>query len=462
MLPFARLKGVHFGRIMLIDGHKQATAGFAPLLSMETNYDGDWTAHQADLIQVAQSGLAQLFSHCEGFAHDIPAFIQAHSRPPAAFYQGHRGRHCEQVLREDQLQRSIRAFLDTHTSLLVNQSQAVIREQIQAHIKAQPAFLWAVRKPGQSETAQWMYEHRGLMAIYAGLSLLFAIGGTRLAEALFDEALESSWQTVLWVWLCSLVSVLFMVLVTRLGFGLRAAISLLAGTALSLLSGVGYSFLMSMVVGLLTFGLLQYGLLNWWFRALNKREATDDSPPVSAGDKLEEDVLILEDQTGQNQLTHLVDIKPGTFRRRSLKVVLWLIHLLAQILYNKGSLGGIPSIHFARWVFIDNDRRLLFTSNYDGSWESYLGDFTDKAAQGLTAVWSNTIGFPRANDLTDAGARDEQPFKGWVRDHQLPTQVWYSAYPDLSVNNINNNSRIRADLFRPLSEKALARWFRRL
>jgi len=168
-----------------------------------------------------------------------------------------------------------------------------------------------------------------------------------------------------------------------------------------------------------------------------------------------------EDKIVQNQLTHLVDIKPGWLRLITLKFVLFVIHLLALYVYNKGRLGFIPSIHFARWVIIDNGRRLLFFSNFDGSWESYLGDFVDKAAEGLTSVWSNTVGFPKAKFLMFAGAKDEQKFKIWTRAHQLPTQVWYSAYKLLSVQNIQNNSAIRKGLTRKMSDKQISEWLKR-
>jgi hypothetical protein len=168
-----------------------------------------------------------------------------------------------------------------------------------------------------------------------------------------------------------------------------------------------------------------------------------------------------EDQIVQNQLTHLVDIKPQWFRPIVLWLVLRFINLSARYLQIHGALGGIPTIHFARWVIIPG-RRLLFFSNYDGSWVNYLGDFIDKAAQGLTAIWSNTIGCPRAEGFFHGGATDEQRFKSWTRDHQIFTDVWYSAYPDLTVDNINNNSFIRIGLAGNLSPEETQEWLARL
>lgn len=164
----------------------------------------------------------------------------------------------------------------------------------------------------------------------------------------------------------------------------------------------------------------------------------------------------------QNQITHVVPIKPGWFRMTTLRVVLWSIGFLARNYYVRGDLGGIISIHYARWMIMKEQRLLLFFSNFDGSWESYLGDFVDQAATGLTAVWSNTQGFPRSLFLVFRGARDEESFKNWTRHHQIETQVWYSAYPELSVQNINENTRLHTGLARKPRGRALEEWLRAL
>ena len=62
----------------------------------------------------------------------------------------------------------------------------------------------------------------------------------------------------------------------------------------------------------------------------------------------------------------------------------------------------------------------------------------DRAASGLTGVWSNTADFPPTWFLLGAGARQIEFFKAWTRAHQIPAQVWYSAYPDSTVGNIRD------------------------
>lgn len=166
-----------------------------------------------------------------------------------------------------------------------------------------------------------------------------------------------------------------------------------------------------------------------------------------------------EDRTHvvQNHLAHMTVLKPGLFRRWTLWLVLWLVNCVART-SDKGKLNGIPSIHYAHWSMIDKGRRLLFVSNFDGSWENYLDDFIDKASYGLTGVWSNTMHFPRTFLLFGKGADDGNRFKAWARDKQVYTNVWYSAYPSLTVEAIDNNSDIREQLYPSLDESAAGEW----
>ena len=151
-----------------------------------------------------------------------------------------------------------------------------------------------------------------------------------------------------------------------------------------------------------------------------------------------------------------------------------LIDVVARVHSVRGDLGGITAIHFARWVILRDQRsaaerrgrakrhRLLFFSNYDGSWESYLGEFIDRAASGLTAVWSNTCGFPATRALIQDGARDEEAFKQWTREHQIPTQVWWTGAPDSTVRNVRDDIWIRRRLDRGLADDEVQTWMRRL
>jgi hypothetical protein len=141
-----------------------------------------------------------------------------------------------------------------------------------------------------------------------------------------------------------------------------------------------------------------------------------------------------------------VEVKGGWFRRQLLRLTLFGVDALAKYLFVRGVLGKIPSIHAADWYLLDGGRRLAFVSNYDSSWESYLGDFIDQASSGLTAVWSNTSGYPRTHFLAFAGSNAGDRFKAWSHHIQVRTRVWYAAYPLLSIVEINDATLIRRGL----------------
>jgi hypothetical protein len=160
-----------------------------------------------------------------------------------------------------------------------------------------------------------------------------------------------------------------------------------------------------------------------------------------------------EDLFNQNQFTQVLVVKPGKMRLVTLHAFMIFTRALVGNLFVKGKLMGIPTIHFARWVLIDDNKHMMFFSNYDGSWQQYLGDFIDKSGWGLTAIFSNTMVFPKTRFLLTGGAYDEEHFLAWSRGTQVLTQVWYSAYHHLSIKNIVNNTLIRNELRKNLSEK---------
>ena len=154
----------------------------------------------------------------------------------------------------------------------------------------------------------------------------------------------------------------------------------------------------------------------------------------------------LEDYEVTNQFSAMGSIKPGLFRRLTMILVLAAIDYTARHIFNRGRLARVTSIQFARWVFLDGGKRVIFASNYDGSLESYMDDFINKVFFGLNVVFSNGIGYPRTRWLILDGARDEQTFKNYLRRHQMPTQVWYNAYPGLTAHDKHRNALIRAGL----------------
>ncbi|HYL91399.1 MAG TPA: hypothetical protein VEU32_21800 [Burkholderiales bacterium] len=154
-----------------------------------------------------------------------------------------------------------------------------------------------------------------------------------------------------------------------------------------------------------------------------------------------------EDRWAQTHLISVTNIRRGVLRWVTLRCVLLSIHWLARIFYNPLGLFSTQSIHFARWTIIGGGR-LVFISNYGGSFGGYLGIFATLGAAGVSAIWTNTEGFPRGFLLLGDGARDEQPFKARARDSQVESLFWYRRYPRLSVATIERNAAIRMELAR--------------
>ena len=171
----------------------------------------------------------------------------------------------------------------------------------------------------------------------------------------------------------------------------------------------------------------------------------------------------MEDFDVSNQYTAIGPVKPGQFRRGLVTVLLVLIDYACRHVFTRGHLARVQTIHFARWAFLDDKTRVVFTSNYDGSHQGYMDDFINKVAWGLNLVFGNGIGWPRTDWLILGGARHEQPFKFFQRRHQISTQVWYKAYPGLTLANLQRNQRIRAGLENPAPTDAeLQDWLRLL
>lgn len=195
------------------------------------------------------------------------------------------------------------------------------------------------------------------------------------------------------------------------------------------------------------------GLGYWRLRRAEERDLEKGAPlpperfaPIAAG----------ENHVAQNHLAAVSVMKPGLLRRLTLRLTFLAIKIAATRAFEPGRLSDIGSIHYARWVLLPGTDKLLFFSNYGGSWESYLEDFVTKAHAGLTGVWSNTIGFPRTRNLFQEGATNGALFKLWAREQQIPTLFWYSAYPELTTFHIRRNAAIRAGIAQACSETEAA------
>jgi hypothetical protein len=130
------------------------------------------------------------------------------------------------------------------------------------------------------------------------------------------------------------------------------------------------------------------------------------------------------------ELTFIAPLKPGG--AAALRQVLGALQITPQ-----SPLEKIGTVHFARWVIFDDDTRLLFTSNFDGSWEAYLRDFSQKTPDGMDKIFGQCEGYPAA------GCRDFDAFAAYVRKYQVQTDLFYAAYPDVSVKGVLEAVRVK-------------------
>ena len=165
-----------------------------------------------------------------------------------------------------------------------------------------------------------------------------------------------------------------------------------------------------------------------------------------------------ENVLAQNHMISITQRKPDLVRRFTLRLAFCFVLVGATKYFRPGFLSGIGTIHFARWVTPPGSPDLIFLSNYDSSWESYLEDFITRAHNGLTAVWSNSIGFPHTENLLTQGATDGERFKRFARHSMVPTRFWYSAYPKLTTTCIRSNAELRRGLSGVMTEDEAVKW----
>src|SRR5262249_5490220 len=81
-----------------------------------------------------------------------------------------------------------------------------------------------------------------------------------------------------------------------------------------------------------------------------------------------------------SELTIIFPLAPGGAER--LKAVL-------DAGGNVNTPDKVGSVHDMRYVFLDNDTRILFATTYDGEWDPYVDDFATHIPDDLDAVFCN-------------------------------------------------------------------------
>ncbi len=253
---------------------------------------------------------------------------------------------------------------------------------------------------------------------------------------------------IIWIGFAMLYLLSFLTVFYVLQLSLAKNISFVPEPLLAGVSGAA-SFVISAFLALIP-STVTAAFLFWLFRrVLAKTEARntpDDSDPDPA---IVAQLLATEnppnrpgkDQWVQNHMFSVTEIQGGFFRRY---IVLpfafrFIKRTILSSNFRKGFLNDMGTVHFARWLVPPDTNKLVFFSNYDGSWESYFEDFIVKAADGVTAIWGNAKGFPRVRMLLGEGATDADRFKRFARRSMVPTPFWYAAYPEISAEQVRKN-----------------------
>ena len=379
-IDFCRSRRIHFARFAILDDPDRGANRKRLLFS--SNYDGDLDDHLAELVAIT-TDMSAIWGACEAYTgvERFADFIRAHAHAPDAFYIAFRDETVESIHRHIAVRRGLRQWLDTPPP---------------APLAGPSAELSAIR------------------------------AAPRLAESATRTIVERLEQ------LARAAPVVVDGLKAISRWGVR---NVFKGTATITASLGRYPV---------------FRLFNWITRnSLPPRKSPYSSvaidncapwAPLAPGDEIpsaspdlpgREASAFREDAITQNQLTLVTVVEPQHIRR--VGAVMAAIDSFATRLAPPGSLIGISTIHFVRWLLIDDRRRLVMLSDYDGSWESYIDEFAEMILSGLDAIWNTSLGFP------PDGARDLPAFKRFLRSHQVPAELFFSAYPDETVLNIAND-----------------------
>jgi hypothetical protein len=225
--------------------------------------------------------------------------------------------------------------------------------------------------------------------------------------------------------------------------------------------GMNYSYYgtLFLVIGLLViFSPIVIAVAVVWMLIMLVFELTEKQAPNPVTKDQIRTLIARETQMVQAQFSALGNIKPGWFRLITMRFLLRSTDFLAPYIFTKGKLSGIPTVHFARWLLVNEGKQMLFLSNYDGNSENYLRDFINIAAKQLTLLFCLAQGYPKTWFMVFGGAKDAENFMAWARYRQVITNVWYSANKEVSVMNIFQNSKIRNGICGTMTETEAQQW----
>lgn len=407
-LGFSHLEMLHYASLFMYDDPEDGWC-----LVFENNIDGDIEEYISHFVRVAQlidQGrlVLDIFNQCSGFEqgriHQLASYLKKFTTLPAVGFSGCVGRTRNQILFEADLHRTVSHIVDG-----LGPQTSATEAALAVHTALQNDCCFARIADIPADTPKGEDLLRAIAREHIPTKAHNSVQEIRQVITNFLSALGQVWRKA----------------------GLLALLTLIPITVL----------------------LVVLTIWNW----LRKE-------PSAAGDRWRPDPAHIkslkefEDHAPTNHMVSVVHAYTDASRRWAKWAAFILFNTLARYKFTQGALGAISTIHFAHWAYGNNKRRLLFMSNYDGSWESYLDDFTLKAATGLTFAWSHCKGLPPTRLMYKGGAADGPAFIDWARRSMVPTLVWYSAYPELSIRTINRNSALRQAIAKDTTHNNTGNW----
>jgi hypothetical protein len=135
----------------------------------------------------------------------------------------------------------------------------------------------------------------------------------------------------------------------------------------------------------------------------------------------------------QNPLTLVMTIKSETDYRE----LATLLHQIQSAPPDKNpiwvALNTLRTVHFARFVFLEDNRKLAVITTYDGTFEDYINEFIDAIGDVFNALLAH---------MKDASPipvqQNRQAFLDYVRANDLRAiEPFYSSYPRATVLDIH-------------------------
>ena len=432
----------------------------------------------------------------------VAPYLEARTQWPSAFHHGNRGLSRDRILAEAALFADLRAELDDPlrhpTDIYRGLAATDVHERLQQALT--PAFPWLATPAPERISRLERATDLARLVLFVVILLLVLTMPSFIAASLLDPGpyvqliillfgllvavvLLVKWLAppppdepgfpsqfrllaVLWqnapligavVGGAAVLMTLAMWPIVTLA---RWVLALLGGTDWPVLAGSFWPMVGHAALGLLGL-IVVVPLLVLWVRFLERRDSSQDAPPPYP-DVLRE-MLRQEDWIAQNHMGSVVLIKPGVLRTLVIRAGHLGLGLFLRFSATHGYLGSMRTVHFAHWAFLNNGSRLLFLSNFDQSWGSYLDDFIEKANVGTTLAWGAGVGFPPTRFLIYDGSSNGRRFKAWALASRAVSRFWYSAYPGLTVDQIERNFRIANGLRQHrLTEMEAREWIRDL